>query len=172
MNLEEQLKLQALLDGELPPAEACELSAAIDRDPAAAARLAVLKQTRQSLQQAEFPRPLPESREFYWSKIERDLRRLSPPSPARSESGLFSKLRLLVLPAAAVAALIIVALAGHYYPQPVAQRTAADADAPTVEPALASTDATTYRDASEGTTLVWFSDKTAAVRPAGTNRVN
>jgi anti-sigma factor RsiW len=172
MNLEEQLKLQALLDGELPPAEASEVSGRIGRDPAAAALLAELKHTRQTLQQAESPRRLQESRELYWSKIERDLRRFSPPSPARSESGLFFKLRLLILPTAAVAALIIVTLAGHFYPQPVVQRKTADADATTVEPALASTDAMTYRDASEGTTLVWFSDKTATVKPTGTNRVN
>ena len=40
MNWEEQLKLQALLDGELPPDQARALSALVERDPAAADLLA------------------------------------------------------------------------------------------------------------------------------------
>jgi anti-sigma factor RsiW len=172
MNPADPLKLSALLDGELPPAEARELSVAVQRDPAAAALLAELQTTRQVLRSADLPATLPASREFYWSKIERDIRRLSPPSPARSEPGLWAKLRLLILPTAALAALVVVVMAGHLNPSPAAPKKAADTDAPTVETALASTDATTYRDTREGTTLVWFTNKKPAAPVPGTNGVN
>jgi anti-sigma factor RsiW len=176
MNSEDQQKIQALLDGELSPAEARELSGLIQRDPAAAALLAELKNTRQTLQSAESRRSVPETREFYWSKIEREIQRQPLSSPARPASSLLSKLRLLILPAAAVTALVIVALAGHFYPAPppVAQTKTAEADTPAIETAMASTDATTYRDAREGTTLVWFSDTTrnapaSVPKPTGPN---
>jgi anti-sigma factor RsiW len=158
MTLEEQLKLQAWLDGELPPDQAAETSAWVARDPAAAALLAELKHTRQQLRSAESPPALPETREFYWSKIERDIQRSAARSPVRAESGLLGKLRLLILPAAAAAALAVVIWAGHFYPSPGLPLKTADADTPVVETALASMDATTYRDAREGTTLVWFTD--------------
>jgi hypothetical protein len=124
------------------------------------------------LRSADLPATLPASREFYWSKIERDIRRLSPPTPARSEPGLWAKLRLLILPTAALAALVVVIVTGHLNPTPAASKKVADPDTPTVETALASTDATTYRDTSEGTTLVWFTNKKAAAPVAGTNGVN
>src|SRR4051812_3107727 len=76
MNEEQQLKLQAFLDGELPERDAREITAWLQRDAAAAALFAELKATRQALAAAETPVALPESREFYWSKIARDLQAL------------------------------------------------------------------------------------------------
>jgi hypothetical protein len=52
----------------------------------------------------------------------------------------------------------------HFNVPKAAVESVADADdTPAVETTLASAAATTYRDAGEGTTLVWFSDDSTAI---------
>ena len=163
MNLEQQLKLQAFLDGELPESEAREILAWTQRDSAAASLLAELRNTRAAMAKSEPHLSMPETREFFWSKIEREIRRLEAQTTSAPEVSIFAALRRWLLPAAAVSALVIAGLIAHFNvpnnvpPAVVETATDADADTPTVETTLANSDATTYRDASEGTTLVWFS---------------
>jgi len=142
MNPEPQLKLQALLDGELPPDEARALSAQVERDPAAAALLAELQTTRQTLQSGETPATVTESREFYWSKIARDIARLERRSPARQKPGLLAWLRLLVLPVTVVVVLVIVGLSLHYHTRPDSPVATGNQPAPPAEPKLAGADTT------------------------------
>src|SRR6266513_3336151 len=78
MKQELQLKLQAYLDGELPDGEAREAAGLLAQDAEARALLAELKKTRAALAGFETDIKLPESREFYWSKIEREIQRQSP----------------------------------------------------------------------------------------------
>ena len=73
MNLEFELKLQALLDGELPEREAAEVEARVKADPQAQALLDELRMTTTALRGNELERALPETREFFWSKIERTI---------------------------------------------------------------------------------------------------
>ncbi len=163
MTNEQQFKLQAFLDGELPEREAREILAWTQRDGDAAALLAELKNTRQAMLKSEPHLSMPESREFFWSKIEREIQRLEPPAAARPEVSIFAVLRRFLLPASAIATLVIAGIIAHFNVPKSVVASAADFDATTtVETTLASTDATTYRDASEGTTLVWFSDSAAA----------
>jgi len=157
MNQEQQLKLQAFLDGELPEREAREILAWTQRDREAASLLAELKNTREAMGQSEPHLSLPESREFFWSKIEREIQRLEPHSAAVPEPSAFAALRRWLLPAVAVSAFVIAGMIAYVHSPSVVVETVADADAPSVETTLANSDATTYRDASEGTTLVWFS---------------
>ncbi len=161
MTNEQQLKLQAFLDGELPEREAREILAWTQRDSAAADLLAELKNTRAAMAKSEPHLSLPESREFFWSKIEREIQRLEPQPASAPEVSVFTMLRRFLLPASAVAVIAIAGMIAHFeFPNNVpkaAVETVADADTTTVETTLANSDATTYRDASEGTTLVWFS---------------
>jgi anti-sigma factor RsiW len=157
MNHEQQLKLQAFLDGELPETEAREILSWTQRDSAAAALLAELKNTRAAITHAKPHLSVPESREFFWSKIEREIQRQEPAEASAPEISIFAALRRWLLPAVAVSALVIAGLVAHFNVPKSAVETVADADTPTVETTLANSDATTYRDASEGTTLVWFS---------------
>ena len=91
MNEELPIKLQALLDGELPETEARAMLNLIARDAEAAALHTELKNTRQALAKFERPIQLPESREFYWSKIAREIERAEPQSePAPRRHGIFS----------------------------------------------------------------------------------
>jgi hypothetical protein len=104
---------------------------------------------------------VPESREFFWSKIEREIQRLEPPAASAPKVSIFTMLRRLLLPAAAVSLLVIAGMIAHFNvpnnSPKAAVENVADADTTTVETTLANSDATTYRDTSEGTTLVWFS---------------
>ena len=73
MNYETQLKIQAYLDGELSEREAQEIATLIAREQDASNLAAELKNTRQAVAGFENGIKLPESREFYWSKIEKAL---------------------------------------------------------------------------------------------------
>src|SRR5438445_6994113 len=78
MDYDKQLKLQAFLDEELSEAEAREVASWLAQDQEMTLLLAELRNTRQAVSRFEAGIRLPESREFYWSKIEREIERLEP----------------------------------------------------------------------------------------------
>lgn len=75
MNLEQQLKLQAWVDGELPEGGAREVAAFVQKQSEAQALLGELRMTRGFLAGNELEAKLPESGDFYWSKIQRAIER-------------------------------------------------------------------------------------------------
>jgi anti-sigma factor RsiW len=83
MNEEIKLKLQARLDGELSEREAREISAQINNEGEARALFAELQFTKTALHGNELELKLPESREFYWSKIQREIERGEKIAPVR-----------------------------------------------------------------------------------------
>src|SRR6266702_2258506 len=83
MDYDAQLKLQAYLDGELPEAEARAVATWLARDREAVALLAELRATRKALAGFEAGIRLPESGEFFWSKIQRAISALELAEPAR-----------------------------------------------------------------------------------------
>ena len=102
MDYEAQLKLQAYLDGELPEKEAREVANWLARDREAVALFAELRNTRQALVGLEVGVELPETREFFWSKIEREIRRQAGPEPIARPSGLLATWRRFLVPAGAL----------------------------------------------------------------------
>ena len=90
MDYDAQLKLQAFLDGELPEAEASEVANWLARDREAAALLEELRNTRDALAGFEAGIQLPESREFFWSKVQREIQRLETPAPRARPGHRFS----------------------------------------------------------------------------------
>ena len=89
MSEEQQLKLQAFLDGELSENDSREVAAWLARDADATALVGELRNTRQALAGFEPALKVPESREFYWSKIQREIQHREPetvPAPGRSVS--------------------------------------------------------------------------------------
>ena len=153
MTNEQQLKLQAFFDGELPEAEAREVAALLARDAEATALLGELKNTRKALDGFEKGVTLPESREFFWSKIQREIERSAPtPRPVESVS-VFAILRRWLVPASAVAALAIVSLIATKQFTPAIHLVAT----PSTVTKLADSSAFTYQDKDAGVTLVWFS---------------
>jgi negative regulator of sigma E activity len=83
INQETKLKLQAYLDNELSGADLREIAAVLERDPEARALYAELEGTRSLLEAGELELKVPESREFYWSKIQREIQRESREATAR-----------------------------------------------------------------------------------------
>jgi anti-sigma factor RsiW len=75
MNEELQLSLQAYLDGELSPKDARAVAARIESDPGARSLHSELQQTRALLRGNEMDRRIPQTREFFWSQIEREISR-------------------------------------------------------------------------------------------------
>ena len=144
----QQLKLQSFLDGELPEDEAGETASWIARDAEATALVNELRNTRKALKGAEANVRLPESREFFWSKIERDIQRLEPVVASRHSVSLFDQLRRLLVPMSAAA---VVLLAGLISYQQLGPRNSAP-----VEMAVSQGSAFTYQDYSAGMTLVWL----------------
>jgi len=154
MDHDAQLKLQAWLDGELPEAEAREVADWLARDHEAAALAEELRNTRDVLAGFESDVRLPESREFFWSKIEREIVRQeasapSAPAPKVSWVALF---RRFLVPASAVAFVAIVGLLLVRPAGPSGRPMSAE-----TETTLADAGAFTYRDFAAGTTLVWLS---------------
>src|SRR5580765_8199514 len=98
MDFDTQLKLQAFLDGELADAEAREVASWIARDEEAKALHAELKNTRKAIKESEANVRLPETREFYWSKIEREIQRLEPVAQTARPVSPFEVLRRLLRP--------------------------------------------------------------------------
>jgi anti-sigma factor RsiW len=153
MDYNAQLKLQAWLDGELPEAEAREVAAQVARDREGAALADELRNTRQAFTSFEAGLRLPESREFYWSKIAREIQRLeaAPPKPASQDSP-FALFRRWLMPASALALVVLAGLLLTRPPAPSGPAAGVES-----ETALADAGAFTYRDDSAGTTLVWLS---------------
>lgn len=75
MNVELQWKLQAWVDGELPEAEQNEVVSIVERDPEARALVSELKMTNGFLAGNETEAKLPESGDFFWSKVRREIER-------------------------------------------------------------------------------------------------
>lgn len=150
MTEDQQLKLQAFLDGELPEPEAREVAALVARNREATDLLNEMRFTRQALKASEPDVKLPESREFYWSKIQREIERLEPAPAAAEPAPFLARLRRFLVPAGAVAAAAILALVVGL----PALRTGAGPD---TELAVADSGTFTYNDDANGTTLVWLS---------------
>ncbi len=147
MNHEDELKLQAYLDGELPESESRELAGRLARDPGATALLTELRQTREAMTGFEAGLKLPESRDFYWSKIQRQVQ--AQAAPRSQGAGFpFARLRRFLLPLTGVALAVVAAL--------VATRELRPAPA-AVETSLADSGAMVYHDYSAGATFVWLS---------------
>ena len=153
MNLEFQLKLQAYLDGELAARESKDFEAQLQAAPEAQALLTELRSTRIALRGNEPEYALPETREFYWSKIERALLAEEKSGGWRSHpftlGWLFRYWPQLSGAGAAALLLMIAAL--------LAPSRGVWGD---IENPLAESSTFTFRSEPDRMTLVWISDHT------------
>jgi anti-sigma factor RsiW len=155
MNHEATLRIQAWVDGELPSAAAGEVADWIQRDRAAEALATELRHTRGALQVGEPEYPTPASREFYWSGIERGIRRIEAPESVRPQVRSFGWLRRFLVPAGILAVLALVlavpVLRGKLGTPPVW--------ASEIESPLDDIGSVTFRSESEGMTVVWVNTR-------------
>ncbi len=152
MDLETQLKLQSYLDGELPEADAAEAAKWLAQNQDAALLMAELRNTRAALAGSEAGVRLPESREFYWSKIEREINRREQPEPGPHRMRDLAWLSRLLARGGALAGVAVVALfaAAQF-------GLFQGSTGPEVESSYSDAGAFSYRDESTRTTLVWLS---------------
>lgn len=151
MNRESQLKLQAWLDGELSPVDVRDVLRRVERDAEAAALARELKLTRQWLATGELKRPVPETREFYWSQIARRLAPRDPAvAPALPAGRILARWWRWLVPAAAVCVLAAVWLLPRLTPPSSAAAHPAEVETPTDE--LGSF---TFHSENEQMTVVW-----------------
>jgi anti-sigma factor RsiW len=108
IDLDTKLKVQAYVDNELNPSESRAMAARLERDAEARALYAELKELRALVAGNELEFKLPESREFYWSKIQREIAQLSSEAE-RAERAPRPWWRRLLAPAAGFALLVAIA---------------------------------------------------------------
>jgi|ERR1051325_3695653 anti-sigma factor RsiW len=151
MNTESQLKLQSYLDGELAGAEARQVAAWLENDRDAQALLGELKQARAEIKGNELEVKVPESREFYWSKIQRDILRAEQAAGrAAAQASVLPWWRRYWAPlctASAVVALMILTLNPLMLTRPGVEE---------FENPLEEANTLTYRSEKEKTTVVWL----------------
>ncbi|MCI0533721.1 MAG: hypothetical protein L0Z50_00690 [Verrucomicrobiales bacterium] len=151
MNHEIELKIQGYVDNQLAAAEMREIAELIDRDLEAKSLYEALAATRTLLIGNEPEYKLPEAPEFFWSKIEREIRRQAVmPIPSRTSAlGLHNWWVRLAGVCAAVTLIIVLvrsssrfgALVHDYHP-------------PEVE-SPADMSAITFHSESANMTVVW-----------------
>jgi len=160
MNEELELKLQAWVDGALSGAGAARMAALVSEELEAGQLAAELREVKAMMRGSELTRSVPESREFYWSKIERQIQLDSRPVPVTRPMW-----RRLLMPLAGLAAATCVALFTLTQTKVVAN----DGFTSTDE----AMDTTTFRDQSSGLTVVWLQDndtpRPSAVSPEQTD---
>jgi anti-sigma factor RsiW len=146
MNKDLQLKLQAYLDGELPSGEAQAVRDLLAADGAARDLLVELTNTRDVVVAHEAAIKLPESREFYWSKIQREISREAKPVAVVPKFSFAAWLHRALVPAGATAAVAIAIMLSLPQANGVGDATSTSSDTATF----------TYHNYATGTTLVWL----------------
>jgi len=148
-----QLRLQAYLDGELPPGEARAIGELLAREVETRPLLEELKATRALLVGNELEMKLPETREFYWSKIQRQVEREERRASAVDAPAPAWWIRFLA-PAGALAALavlVLIALTSSERSQPLL----ALEDSHEIETPLEETSSFSFRSEAAAMTVVW-----------------
>ena len=153
MKHELELKVQAGLDGELPDQEARRFGEWIARDAEACPIAPELGCVRPANLPQEAPGALGESREFYWSKIQRQIQHEA--DQRRTDAApWYERWRRYLAPISCAAALACVVLTAVWQS---ASPTFSEISSPGEE-----MEAVTFHDQSAQMTVVWLQDNSAA----------
>ena len=149
MNTQEMtLNLQAYVDGELSAAQRAELEKYLAKDADARTLVTGLKQLSALLKQGEPIAKVPDTREFYWSQIQRRISAQEKAQPRSTEPARTAAhwLRWLVPSlGVAVAAVVISLQYGPSHP-PIASIDSSQTEASSV----------VFRSESDGVTIHWI----------------
>jgi anti-sigma factor RsiW len=151
MNQDIKLKLQAYLDNELSESETREFASWLERDAEARVLQGELNSIKSTLAGNEVEVKLPESREFYWSKIERAIRHGSQPKRGPAFLSGYPWWVRWCAPALGVAVLLVAALS-------VIKLTTAPTQVSylhEIETPLEDTGAISFHSQEAGMTVVW-----------------
>jgi anti-sigma factor RsiW len=109
MTPEQQLELQAYLDGEIQGRAARRVADWMATDPEARALAAEVQMTKAALAGNEPERAVPETREFYWSQIRRAIE-AAKPVESTPGYGWLSAWRKYLVPVSSVAVAAVLAI--------------------------------------------------------------
>jgi hypothetical protein len=155
MKHELELKVQAWLDGEASDRDAARLADWIARDAEAGAVAAELGTVKKTMAGSELTPPVPDSREFYWSKIERQIQREAS-APRQEPISWAERWRRLLMPlAGATAFIFVLTFAIRQVQQPAFDE---------ISSTDTGMDAVTFHDQSAEMTVVWLQDNS---QPSG-----
>ena len=155
ISIDNALRLQAWVDGELGWFAARRVSRWVATDGQARALAEELRATRCLLGGNELPRTLPESREFYWSGISRGLEGVQAAPDERVEPGEGFAWRRWLIPAGSVAMLVMLVLGlkfGFWF----GGGTAMVAVGHELETPIAGISSFAFRSETEHMTVVWL----------------
>ena len=109
MKAEQELELQAYLDGELSERAARRVADWMAMDPEAQTLAAELRMTKTALAGNDPELAVPESRDFYWSKIRRVIES-APPAEPNPDPGWLVAWRKYLVPLSSLALVAILAI--------------------------------------------------------------
>jgi anti-sigma-K factor RskA len=155
MNQELALKYQAFVDGELSESEARRVARSLETDADARALVAELRNSKAMLIGNEPEVKLPDSREFYWGRIQRQIECMErePASPTMGRwPAMLAGWRRFVAPLAGVAVITFLGMVAvrFYNPEPVDYL---------AEIENLSEDSTAYSFRSGNMFVVWTQDR-------------
>lgn len=153
MNTEKLLKLQAHLDGELSAQESRQVSEWLANDAEAQAVSQELREAKALLMGNERPAKVPESREFYWSKIEREILRSDAAADRKASTVLSRGLWRFAISFGSAAALIILAL---LLIKPLMQSGSLVSYFQEIETPIEEANAISFHSQAAGMTVVWI----------------
>jgi len=151
MNDDAQLKLMAYLDGELPAEEVAEIESLIKADQEAADLVSELRWAQEAISGNELEIKVPETREFYWSKISKAIE--FEEKQAERAAGSSEKLKWwnkILLPFAGVAAVALVFTFANPNQTPQV-----DGPAPVIDNPESAIQLDEYYDEQEQTSMIW-----------------
>ena len=152
MKTQDALRIQTWLDGALPASETRAVERLIEQDTEARDLVAELRWTQTALRAGEVPRSLPESREFYWSKIRKAIE-VAEHSPGGSvRTGWVPPVLRWLAPAgiaAALAVLLTLPILRTRPEEPWASGTE-------IESPLSDISSFSFRSEAERMTIVWI----------------
>jgi anti-sigma factor RsiW len=154
------LKIQAYVDGQLDAAEAADVKAWIDSDSEASELAQSLQSVSNTLMNNELGHKLPESVEFYWSKIEREIG-AEEATLASSTVSIWTWGRLVrwIAPALAVASVAVVLVHLKLSDSEQDTGSAALAFEHEIEFGTTETSYISFRSEKEGMSVVWLESR-------------
>ena len=148
MKNEDKLRIQAWMDGELAPKEAAQIATLIEQNPEALALSEELRVLENALHLGEKPAILNDSRDFYWSQIERQIDAEEPlPGPYAGPVIVSGNLLRWMVPVASLGAIVILMMNfGAMSPQPQPSVPGVVADTPVSATPTGRTESTSGRE--------------------------
>ena len=155
MKREFELEVQAYLDGELSGRQARQVEASLERDAEAQGLLAELRMTKSAMAGSELDLKVPDTREFYWSQIERRIGN-APVREPRPTMGWLAAWRRVLVPVAGVA---LIAFLTVYTFKLNDWRTDPSRHLAVVENLSEHTGSYSFRSQAENMFVVWVYDR-------------